>query len=829
MSLYKTKRAEEAYGTAGPRIKDAVTKLSAKLRTWEDYTKSGKALNPSRDEVEAIVSDFLDVENPSSITRIVIDSGADLDLSDNTRFTEQILDFAGQLPQKSLDEYNEILKPTGFKFGQLIDIVADAQRLGGQNLNKAGRAKLYAKSLGQLAQDAKAASESLLDNPLEEVEASPRTMEYVTSIWRRALVSHPTTSLINVAGWGQVVSGKTAAEMAQAGWLGVVGLGGKLVGKGSPQLAASNALFKNQVFKLRTLIDPYSSKQAWDTIVDAMPTNLKKQVSLNTFGGVNDTGPAAYNVGDNLVTKGLEKYVDAAGAVSLLKFQDSMTKSFSGLWAIDKQLRLRTGKGLDQVISSGEYDLISNEVVKDGVNSLLKDTFSADVTRAAKNDDTTQRMFKTLGRSVESISNAPVLGFIFPFGRFLTNNMAFIHEYGPTGFIHAGSRMFKDQPWTLQEKITRSAVGTLGLSYLALNSMNDKKEGKQWWELEGSDGTTYDARNLAPGSAYLLFGRILGEAISEDGYLNPELVTQIADQLGTASWARNIDTSTDIGKMIEWARSIETPEDASVFASTMNAGLSFLRDGAVPVAAGVAGNFLRPLDPINDVVGMATGSDVALDKKQMEGWDVSTNNLLRYTSNFFAPFLGREQTEEGANVMGPPKRIATEQGDLQDPNPLGTLFGSRSTPPTNNINKLLGMVNLPAYLLDSKTADPEFDMFMNETIFPMLDERASNLMESELFKKSSPQEKFTRVQDMITEAEKDSRDLLDKGFIDGSQLANDRRKWSLLPLVDRNEAKEEFNISKEDKDLSQKEMDAMKWYIQQKKAFEERYQQSLKN
>lgn len=824
---FKIKKTKGAQQDVALKLHNTVNKLVTKITSWEDYAKAGKALNPTRDEVVAIVDDFLNVDNPDSVTRIILDSGADIDLSDDVRFTEQILDFAQQLPQKNLDEYNEILKPTGYRFGDLINIVADAQKFGGHNLNKAGRAKLYAKSLGELTREQKAASAAILADDSVQVKPGPRVVEYATSLWRRAIVSHPTTSMINVLGWGQAISGKGAAELAQAGLLGVMGMGGKITGKGSASLAAANALYKHQTFKLRTLVDPYSTREAWEAIVNAMPKNMKKQVNSQLFGGVAETGPGLYNIKPNAATNAFEKYVEAAGQVSLMKFQDDITKTFSGVWAIDKELRLRYGKGFDQVIAEGKYELISEDMARKSLEALLEDTFSANVTKASPNDDVAQRLFKGVGRAVESFSDLPGVGFMFPFGKFLTNNIAFLHEYGPTGLMHLPLRVFKDEPWALQEKLAKGSVGTLGLSYFIANAMEGKKEGDQWYEIEGGDGAEYDGRNLAPGSSYMLFGRLFGEAFSKDGYLTTEAVLQAAEALGTSTWMRNLDKTTDVGKMMDWISSIKTEEDASVAANALNAGVKFVTEGALPFTADIAAGFTRPFDIANDIVGLGSGSDVQIDRRINEGSEKIIPNLTRYTSNFFAPLLGEPVAEDGSMVVGRPARSASEGGDLRDPNPLSSLFGAKELPAKDNISALLGSIGLPPYLVDSRTADPEWDLFLNETIFPLLNERAGRLMNSELYKNSTPEMKFSRAEDMFKQAKKDAIEILENGHIDGSVLANARRKWSLLPKDSRNRAKEHFGITGRDSDLTLRQIDAMRQYMDYVNDFEKTYQGAL--
>ena len=823
ISQTKAARKAASRGVAGPKVAEAVAqnvnKLTKSMKDWAEVVRSGQVTNPNMLDMSESTKWFFDKNDPNSIFRIIHDSGADLDLSDDVRFTDQLLDYARNLPEEDLANINEALKPMGLTFGETLDVIGAIQNSAGVDLNQAKQAKQYAK--GVFAASVKkqqvngvivGLSPDLTDQT--EAAASPQTAKYVASLWRRILVSHPATTAVNIQGWGQAFAMDTMAEIIHGGTLGSAGLAGKIFGQdwGGKYLAQSKALMQNQVYKARMMLDPYATIEGWDALIANAPKKIKKSIEQNMFGGVQEKGaPELFGINpNNKAVKGAEWAADKAAKLTLIKAQDVFTKTYSGMAELDKLSRLNYGKGLDQLVNEGNYHLITPEMWQGAVNDMLKQTMSADYTKGTG-------ALNSLARMVEGLSNAPYIGFLFPFGRFMNNNIAFAIEHSPLGLISIGSDMYKNKGkafnYTLMEKTSKVMAGSLALATLFSYAKDHQDDGLQWYESEQSDGTVLNRQNQAPGALFRLAGR-MSMLISEGEGVPPELWDELKNQLGYGNISRQIENGNALSDVVDY---LSSPDSANK--ADLEAFIGFAGQQMAKIAVG----FTRPIEPFNRMLGAETGSDVQIDRKQAStASEKISQELTRYTGAFFAPFFGNGKTEEGVPTMGIPARSATgPKGDIRDPNPTSGLFGLKEEHTKLPINILLGKVNIPPFTLESRTASPEFDAFRDTTILPILNAKAKALMDGPLFNRLPQYQKVAEVNKIVNEAQEEILKDIDAGYLGSvdEQTYNERRKWSSLPESDRISAKNEYGITKDDNDLSLGEIQVLKEYIKQKNEF----------
>ena len=106
----------------------------------------------------------------------------------------------------------------------------------------------------------------------------------------------------------------------------------------------------------------------------------------------------------------------------------------------------------------------------------------------------------SLAKVVETASNAPGIGFILPFGRFMNNVVATGYRYGPGAVLDGASAIMKGSKGKIDatEAIARATVGTTSLFY-AMDFQNEQqKRGYQWYELQTGSGETTNITNTFP-------------------------------------------------------------------------------------------------------------------------------------------------------------------------------------------------------------------------------------------------------------------------------------------------------------------------------------------
>jgi hypothetical protein len=812
----QNQRAKNAASVAGPKVatslKNSVNKMAQQMTDWKRAVAEGENINPELKNMSDLTSWFFDKDNPDSLFRIVHDAGAKIDLDDDGNFTSQLIDYARKLPSKDIADIDKTLAPMGVNFGDMLDIVAATQSQSGAAMSRASQAKIFAQNVAKKAAAnaylntsiVKGVQQSLTNKPLKfEGHSAPR---YLASLWRRMLISNPATSFINVQGWGQAYLARSFAEALHGGVLGTAGLvekmvNGKYAGK---HLGQSKALFQNQIFKLRSLLDPYSTIDAFNAMVSHASQDTKEKVQQNIYGGIQSHHiPQSFGINpNNVAVKGAEKIADLAAKYTFVKAQDMLTKTFSGITELDLLSRTEYGKSLPDLINNGEYHLITDDMWKRALNVMAKDTFSADYTKG--------KGIAKLAQAVEDISNAPYIGFLFPFGRFMNNTIAFSTEYSPVGLLPIAGKIFSGNlSYDVTEKIAKAVTGTIALGTMFAYTREQQERGNAWWEHETSGGTIINQQNLAPISLFRITARI-GDLVINGDPVPREMWKEFVDQLGVGQWSKELGSNNALSDVAGYFSSSDPADAASVtgFLSWMTKQLT-----------GVAAGFTRPLDPINKMVGAATTGDVTVDRRQAKsGLDQITQELTRYTNNIFAPLFGEGKTEEGAPVFGTPLRSATgPAGDIRDPNPVGTILSIKTEPAKTPIEKLLGQVNIPTYVFQSRTASPEFDRFMNEHILPVLNYKARTLMRGAAWQHMKQYEKEAAVRDILTSARDEIINDLNKGFIGDEETRknNSIRIWSTLPQSSRTAAREHFNITKPDRDLTAMDIEVMRHYIKQ--------------
>ncbi len=806
-------RASRAKEAVVPELKAAVAKLA---QDWDELATRGQAIDPSKFLRDSSIDWFFDWKNDDSFVRILQRNGADLDLSDDVPLSAQLTEFAAGLSQEARDSYTELLQPMGVSFSEMIDIFAGTVKEGAQNLNAASLAKQRLKDFQHVSvAKGKAAQDILADGMQEAGEEvlDKDTLGYLTSVWKRTLVAHPATTMMNVKGWAMNMAGRSIAETIHGSALQIVGRAKQLAGVKTAKLnlAQSSALFKSQWFMAKTLVDPYTSIEAFSELLFKAPKKFQKEALSTFFAGVEESNPARFGFDINTgVAKNVEKAVDFASKMSLVRIQDIYTKTFSGLKTLETLSRSEFGTGLSDLVNAGRSHEITDDMWNKTIKSLLKDTMSADYTKEGG------LFLKGIAQLVEKASNTPGIGFVIPFGRFINNTMAFTMAYSPIGMIGAASKIYKEGfTMELSDKLARSVVGTTGLAMIAVNEGEKQAKGLQWYEEETNTGEVQNVQNLFPKGLYNLLGRMSYLYANGDG-VPDDLWNDLSKQLGPLAAVQGISNNSVMLEISKYISDIRGDEEAE----TEIFGL--IGTAITSITGTIFSGFTRPLDPLNDLVGAVgdmTGriSDVSIDKKIPTGVDAAIQSFGRYTNNFFSAMLGEPKVEGSNKVLyGTPLNSATEDRPVKDANPISRLVGAPMENPKTNIDILLGQTNFPPFKMDSFTGNPEYNSFINNQVFPILERKATAMLASDYYKSAPTHVRRSMVTKVLKDARDEVLDSLDQGFVGGAddRLVNERRKFSTLPESLRVEAKIALGITTGDRKLTPYQLEALNQWIE---------------
>jgi hypothetical protein len=819
-AVVSQRNAEEALGRAIPELEKAFEAFSGRMINWQESVDAGRRIVGGDFDLATKVTRTLlstDPEEEASVVNAMIRAGVGLRRGDGEDgVTAQLASFAKALSPEKKAELDLVFQKNlnGMSFDELVDIMVSAVSQSGSVLKlPKDAADAIGKALAarKLADDTNIGlSGEALRKAIDGIkeESNPDVIRYVQSAWRRALVSHPATTAVNVLGWAQVEAFKGVAEILHGGVLGTAGLAAKLISPVSAKagkwadkaILDSKALITSQLFKARTLLSPSSSRDIFEAILDESSPKRVKELKDSLYGGIDGTSERYGISKANRAVKMTENYLDVAGRFSLLKVQDIYTKSMSFVTELDKQLRLVANTDLSTILKRGDLSLIPDEVFDRATKATLKSVMSADYTRG-------RGVLSKLAASVEAISNMPLIGFIFPFGRFMNNQLGFIMEYSPLGILPELGRMRQKGLFNnpdLFEAASKALVGSAAFTILMNYSREHQEQGYAWYEITDRTGTVINVQNMAPISSYMAAARYM-DAVAQR-QTTPELLNELVAQMGALSMMSTVQ-SDPLGEIVKYVNSLTDDKE----------GLDIFNDflgGLAPFFTGVASGFTRPLEPLDAVVGSIRDTDAAVDRRQLTGAEQAYRGATRYVENTFLALeniLGANEPIE--DMVGPQRQDASQFGPVRDPNPMSRMIGFREQPGATNITRLFNAVNIPVWTIQERTGIPEWDALMNEIITPRLDMKARELMNGRLYKSASLAGRERMVRAMLREVRQDTIRMIEEQLGADPNILRMRQAFTRKPMSLRREAREALNITTKDRELSYVEIQQLQAYI----------------
>lgn len=782
--------------------KELMPELAKKVADWEKLAASGNVLEPSREVRKEVLDFFVSPKNPNSFVNFLRRNGVDLRVEESGGFSRSLADFANNLDDDVRKAMDEALKPLNVTFGQVVEIFAATAKEAGENANLLSQgANAFYNNFKNVAIANKTASEGILGEGVGESAkkvVEKQHLGYIQSVWKRAIVSNVGTTVMNIKGWGIAEAAKAASEVVQVGLaFGDAGIR-TLMGKSSEiPMGRVKALIGNLGYTTRMAVDPFTTLDGFYKLLEEAPKSIRGKVSAQFFQGVDNRGAEAFGLEGSKIAGAAEKYLGAAQKISFVNAQDVMTKSFSGIRELDKQVRLEHGMSLTKLVETGQHHLISEKAWEKAVLALQDTTFSRDFSKD-------KSLFGQWAGLIQRASNVPGLGFVFPFGQFVNSVVAFSYKYSPAAFIGVAGKIFKEGvSGDVQEDISKAIVGTAGIALAVSREEEKTKEGLQWFEERDRNGDVYKVDNVFPLSLYNVLGRI-GASLRSGGGVPKSLVTDLGRQLALPA---ALEDAGDLNPIVGMAEYLNTAIGSGEELSIYNIIFDML-GGAGAAGAKLTSGFTRPFDALNDATG-ALGEmygvidTAAIDQKQLEGVDRIAFELTRYTDSFFKLLAGKEGPD--GLTTGPRKFSATQEGPVKTGNPISSLFGHNVQQRRTNVDKLFAMVDKAPFTADSyKSGIPEFDNWMNEVVYPVLERKATQLLNNENFKSLSKASKERRVNEMVESARNEVMAQLERPIYGNSKEATLAARADLMarPELERGEAMALLGITKDISELN---------------------------
>lgn len=786
--------------------KQATKAVLDAAKSWKEKVARGrKVYDDVPTSVDLIKNVMFGEDGTGGLVKIYKDKG--VRLPQNMTVSDLMTNLTGYMGKNELDAVNKEIKSLGISLGDTTQVATNLRDLMAIETSKAGQVLNVMSQVRRTIDGGIYRGQQVIEEQtkeaMEEVGGEADYGRYMQGLWRRMLVSSPATSAVNLLGFAQYYGGTSIADVLTGTQLMAAGFikGGPATKAGRETLRQA-AVYKDMVTqKLRYLADPFTTKDAYMKILEDHE-GMRKTLYESLTGGV-DLNADRYNINkNNPLFKNLEAMAEGSSIIAGVRAQDTLTKSIMFMSELDKQARLKHKTSLNDILRSGDMDLLDEEIMGATLDQTLKSVFSKDYTKGQNS------VVEGMAQTVESISRAPLLGTIIPFGRFFNNVLASSYQWtagGMLGYMGAlKRRAVNGKPIEISdvEALSRS---TVGLTFMTLSMQYDEERRKDnlgTFDVKVGD-TIFNAQNTFPMSLFLSAGRLLNDK-KEGRPVSAEVWTSTLEQLAVGQLASDVEFKNDIRALGEAIFSQEGGQGAAMADALYKKGGNFLA------------GFTRPLDAANKMVGLVANNDAAKDVRQETGLGVLTQSSSKYVDNLLEAIMG-----ETESITGEELRVATRDGSIRDPNPFLSAIGIKLKPGRTGTEELLDKLDIPYYKTNERTEIAAYDKALNETIAPILNTYAEDLLNNPEFNKLKPDEQSKVWRSTLSKARKDMRDYLENAPTN-SHIEAVRRKAAIVPKVHKQAAlrylKEEEGFTGSIKDMTYPELNAFFTYVDYHKA-----------
>lgn len=533
----------------------------------------------------------------------------------------------------------------------------------------------------------------------------------------RALVSHPSTSALNVMGYVSAAGVDMSTDLLVALFRGGRGTLRSVIGAkeaGADDLLVAEQLLKANADRIKFALDPDMTYAAYRSAMENQ-TGALQQLNRTLSGGIDvstssKSASALGGIGGK-AQNAADTYISAMQTATFVHAQDAITKSQEYVTQMNKALRIHFKKGWTEFYSSPDAleKMASKEykqIETNAVTKTLENTFA----KSYKGPEGLER----IAGVIEDARSMPGIGFMVPFGRFFNNTIDFGIKNAPIlplGLIAKASGKYKDVP--VEKMAAHYAVAT-GLVYsLAQNEDEKRRQGLGLYD-SIVDGEVINQQYDYPLSMFIAAARLFsynqaGEEVPED------ILEQVGKDFFGGGLTRNL---TDTGKIV-------TELGASILKGELEeAGLDATQLVSEIGSQAISG-FTRHLEPLDTALGLVTERDQR--PRDVAQGNKFVGDSLRYINNTVDLLSG--------DML--PLKVSSYAGVLDQQTTKN--LGVRVTRLTNT-QRLMNMVGESQWMInsglskDKRLAIPEAVNEYQRLVYQTAEEWATKKMSNTIFR-----------------------------------------------------------------------------------------------
>lgn len=567
-----------------------------------------------------------------------------------------------------------------------------------------------------------------VDKPTEKALATPADrVKYIQSLWKRALTSHPSTTGLNIKGWGYTTSLNNISDVVLAAVLGLQGRGQEA--KGSILGAARRGF---------NVLDYDATIEQGLNYLKFRP-EVGEELLSEVSGGVESK-----NVLERLnldpkskINQATEKTISGIQAATGVKLQDEVTKMISFMSAMDQNIMKVYGVNYNQFMKRKDAFVemhtkkFLDEVQTPAIDRAKKETYSFSWLNK-KGDG----LFLGIAKNVEKFSNSAGGGFLIPFGRFFNTATAMFGDYsGFNALKHVTSRVYKlDNPFDDEGQVLLSK-GIVGASVifgprLSMGGSSEYEAAKERvrngeaWNFDIlPDGSRRDYTYDAPQN----YPRIIAQALA-----HRQIDGRIPDPLKEEMFELFIgQTFRQTGEVYDTFKDYFSTVLDSDLEDSFMASVELLSGAFSRIASGST----RFLEPINTFAMYATGDFASPDRRQ---GNKLLNESVRYVDKIPQMF-----GIEGSDL--PDRKIATrDRGNFDAGRVALGARGDRGASPAERVAASVGKASWKALMFEG---EPELKNRLDDFVQEVFNLEASKLIEEGFLEKplAKREEAYSRL------------------------------------------------------------------------------------
>ena len=522
-----------------------------------------------------------------------------------------------------------------------------------------------------------------------EKQVDPKLFQYTLSTYKRLLTSHLATTGANIKGFTQLVGINTLADTFTAAvnisQSGVY----KLLGNVEKAGVYSNRAYGSLLGAARRGISIFSPEL--ESEYAKMIFNLRPDVAEKLFRDIGgDAGSRnaleRFNLDPkNKVLGGVEATTKGLQTITGTRLQDELTKTWAFGNSLNQAIMREYGvppevfyKRADAAMEMAT-DRFQNNVLDKAVYRTLRETASLSWSTLPA-----QGGMRSAAKTIETWTSKTPLGFIVPFGTFLNTTIATMGDLTGVNALRMGVRRAtgKELDFATQEgaeAIGKMAAGwtIIAMGIYGTHGGKDRvKEGLAYNMDKQDDGSIQDAKFDWPMSTMRLLSQIaahgMGQSNDPMDFKLSEVPQELLKELAMQTGGQAIRDMDDLGKTIISSATALSDGDAGPFLDMLTAVPARIVQGAT-----------RPLDPINQVVGLLTDANMNPDLRQ---GPKNYNTMLKYVNNIFPK-------TSGVNEL--PSRLSATSSRSGQPDFGKQLLGTRAVTDPTNIQSMLNAAGRP--------------------------------------------------------------------------------------------------------------------------------------